>query len=361
MRCRPRSLPWQFFYDEHGSRLFDRICGLPEYYLTRTEDAILRDHAGAMVAGWSRAQPPCLLELGSGSAVKTQRLIAAALQTYGTLHYIPIDVSATFLEESAQTLVRRFPALQRHRVCRRLPDRPRRSRRRRSTDRSSWSSSGSSLGNYSPEEAVALLGQVARIMRPEDRLLLGTDLAKDRAILEAAYDDAQGVTAQFNGNLLRRINRELGADFDLDQFRHRAVYRPELGRVEMHLIARSDQVVRIPAADLTVRFEAGESIHTESSHKYTRDVLRHLAERLGLLEEAFWVDRDGRFRVQRWRLRDRSTGTPPRTAPRARMDPEPARLPRIDIFATALVCADAETRDLTPIGPHWDIISPVSG
>ena len=126
---------------------------------------------------------------------------------------------------------------------------------------------GSSLGNYSPEEAVALLAQVARIMRPEDRLLLGTDLAKDRATLEAAYDDAQGVTAQFNGNLLRRINRELGADFDLDQFRHHAVYRPELGRVEMHLIARSDQVVRIPSADLTVRFEAGESIHTESPTK----------------------------------------------------------------------------------------------
>ena len=102
LRSRPRSLPWQFFYDEHGSRLFDRICGLPEYYLTRTEDAILRDHASAMVTGWSPLQPPCLLELGSGSAVKTQRLIAAALQTYGTLHYIPIDVSATFLEESAR-------------------------------------------------------------------------------------------------------------------------------------------------------------------------------------------------------------------------------------------------------------------
>jgi len=313
---RPRSLPWQFFYDELGSRLFDQICTLPEYYLTRTEDAILRDHAGAMVAGWSLVQPPCLLELGSGSAVKTQRLIAAALQTYGTLHYIPIDVSATFLEESAQTLVGRFPALS---VTGYVAD--------YQTALPVAAAQidgpklvvflGSSIGNYSPEEAVALLGQVARIMRPEDRLLLGTDLAKDRATLEAAYDDAQGVTAQFNGNLLRRINRELGADFDLDQFRHHAVYRPELGRVEMHLIARSDQVVQIPAADVTVRFEAGESIHTESSYKYTRDVLRHLAERSGLFEEAFWVDRDGRFRVQRWRLRDRSTATPPRDRPKA--------------------------------------------
>jgi dimethylhistidine N-methyltransferase len=309
LRGRPRSLPWQFFYDELGSRLFDRICGLPEYYLTRTEDAILRDHAEAMVAGWSLVQPPCLLELGSGSAVKTQRLITAALKTYGTLHYVPIDVSATFLEESAQTLVARFPALN---VTGYVADYqtalPVAAARIDGPKLVVFL--GSSIGNYSPEQAIALLGQVARIMRPEDRLLLGTDLAKDRATLEAAYDDAQGVTAQFNGNLLRRINRELGADFDLDQFRHHAVYRPELGRVEMHLIARSDQVVLIPAADLTVRFEAGESIHTESSYKYTRDQLRHLADRSGLIEEAFWVDRDGRFRVQRWRLRDRSRAMP---------------------------------------------------
>jgi uncharacterized SAM-dependent methyltransferase len=142
-------------------------------------------------------------------------------------------------------------------------------------------------------------------MGPDDRFLLGTDMAKDRTTLEAAYDDAQGVTAQFNRNLLSRINRELGADFDVDQFAHRALYRPELGRVEMHLVARSDQVVRIPGADLTVGFTAGESIHTESSHKYTRDGLRLLAERSGLHEEAFWVDRDGRFRLQRWRLRAR--------------------------------------------------------
>jgi dimethylhistidine N-methyltransferase len=305
LSAQPRSLPWQFFYDEHGSRLFDQICGLPEYYLTRTEDAILRDHASAMVAGWSPIRPPCLLELGSGSAAKTQRLIAAALHTYGTLHYVPIDVSATFLEESARTLVGRFPSL---RVTGYVAD---------------YQAAlpvaaaqidgpklvvflGSSLGNYAPAEAVALLGQVARTLGSDDRLLLGTDLAKDRATLEAAYDDAQGVTAEFNLNLLRRINRELGGDFDLDQFHHRAVYRPELGRVEMHLVARSDQVVQIPASDLTVRFKAGESIHTESSHKYTRHVLRDLAERSGLFEEAFWVDRDGLFRVQRWRLRDHS-------------------------------------------------------
>jgi dimethylhistidine N-methyltransferase len=303
LRAHPRSLPWQYFYDEQGSRLFDRICALPEYYLTRTEDAILGAHASAMVAGWPEGRPPCLIELGSGSAAKTQRLIAAALARYQTLHYIPIDVSATFLEESARTLVQRFPAL---RVTGYVAD--------YQTALPVAASSagpklvvflGSSLGNYSTTDAVALLRQVASALRPEDRFLLGTDLAKDRATLEAAYDDVQGVTAEFNRNLLRRINRELGADFKLDQFQHRAVYRPELGRVEMHLVARSDQVVQIPAADLTVRFTAGESIHTESSHKYTRETLRSLAESSGLVEEAFWVDRDGRFRVQRWRLRER--------------------------------------------------------
>jgi L-histidine Nalpha-methyltransferase len=301
--AQPKSLPWQYFYDELGSRLFDRICRLPEYYLTRTEDAILREHAAEMVTGW--AQGPTLIELGSGSAAKTQRLIAAALESYGTLHYIPIDVSASFLEESAQILVRQFPAL---RVTGYVADYQAAlaGAAARVNGPKLVVFLGSSLGNYATEDAVGLLGQVARIMGPQDRLLLGTDLAKDRVTLEAAYDDAQGVTAQFNRNLLARINRELGADFRLDQFAHRALYRPELGRVEMHLVARTEQVVRIPKADLTVRFAAGESIHTESSHKYTREGLRLLAERSGLIEEAFWVDRNGRFRLQRWRLRTRS-------------------------------------------------------
>jgi dimethylhistidine N-methyltransferase len=297
--AQPKSLPWQYFYDEVGSRLFEKICRLPEYYLTRTEDAILRDYARAMVSGW--AQEPTLIELGSGSAAKTRRLIAAALETYGKLHYVPIDVSATFLEESAQTLIRQFPAL---RVTGYVADYQAAlaGAAARTAGPKLVVFLGSSLGNYTTEQAADLLGQVARVMGPDDRLLLGTDMAKDRAILEAAYDDAQGVTAQFNRNLLARINRELGADFDLGQFAHRALYRPELGRVEMHLIARSDQVVHIPGADLTVGFTAGESIHTESSHKYTRDGLRLLAEGAGLLEEASWVDRDGRFRLQRWRL-----------------------------------------------------------
>lgn len=301
LETRPRTLPFTYFYDEVGSQLFDQICELPEYYLTRTEDAILRAHASAMVAGWSHE--PAMIELGSGSASKTRRLIAAALGRYGRLHYVPIDVSPAPLIASAQILVRRFSALRvtgyvaNYRdALATLPDRipgPR-----------LWVFLGSSLGNYATEEASELLTQVAAAMGEDDRLLLGTDLAKAAATLEAAYDDAAGVTARFNLNLLARINRELGADFNLDQFQHRAVYRPELGRVEMHLVSRIAQTVRIPGAALAVDFAAGEAIHTENSHKYTPEALTELAHRSGFAEEAVWTDPQGLFRVQRWRLRD---------------------------------------------------------
>ncbi|HEX8200510.1 MAG TPA: L-histidine N(alpha)-methyltransferase [Isosphaeraceae bacterium] len=301
LTARPKTLPCQYFYDEAGSHLFERICTLPEYYLTRTEDAILRRHADAMVAGWAR--PPALVELGSGSSWKTQRLIAAALGAYGTLHYVPIDVSPTILEESARALVRDFPGLRvtgyaadYRAALARLASRPRRP--------TLFVFLGSSLGNYAAPAAVDLLVRIARAMGPADRLLLGTDLAKDRPTLEAAYDDAQGVTAQFNRNLLARINRELGADFRPERFAHRAQYHPERGRVEMHLVSLEAQEVRIPGADLTVHFAEGESIHTENSHKYTRDDLRTLAQRSGFVEEAAWTDPRELFRVQRWRLGD---------------------------------------------------------
>jgi L-histidine Nalpha-methyltransferase len=295
----PKTLPWSYFYDEAGSHLFERICQQPEYYLTRSEDAILREHADAMLAGWTSA--PALIELGSGSASKTQRLIAAALRRHGKLHYHPIDVSPTALEGSAHALIRRFPELHvtgyvaNYRaslaaVAAQIPG-PK-----------LWLFLGSSLGNYDHEAAVDLLAQVARTAGPDDRLLFGTDLSKDRVTLEAAYNDAQGVTAQFNKNLLVRINRELGADFDLDLFTHEARYREDLSRIEIHLVSRSRQVVRIPAAALAVEFDEGESIHTENSQKYTPEMLRALADRAGFIEEAAWMDRQGLFRVQRWRI-----------------------------------------------------------
>ena len=298
LRGRRKSLPCRYFYDETGSRLFEQICDLPEYYLTRTEDAILREHAHAMVSGW--LVDPVMVELGSGSSSKTRRLIEAALGAYGALHYVPIDVSKTILQESAEGLVRAFPKLHvtgfaaNYRdalagVVERF-DRPK-----------LFVFLGSSLGNYEADDAVELLSLVAGSMDSCDRLLLGTDLDKDPAILEAAYDDARGVTARFNLNLLERINRELGGRFEVDRFEHRARYRNDLRRVEMHLVSRLDQEVAIPGAGLTVRFAEGESIHTENSHKYTPEILRSLSGRSGFHEEAAWTDPDGRFRVQLWR------------------------------------------------------------
>ena len=296
----PKTLPCQYFYDAAGSGLFERICDLPEYYLTRAEDSILRVHAASMVEGWARS--PAMLELGSGSSSKTRRLIGAALDAYGDLHYLPIDVSPTILEESARDLVQEFPRL---RVTgfaadylgalSAMADRVARPKLILFL--------GSSLGNYESGPAIDLLRRIAGVMGPADRLLLGTDLVKDRATLEAAYDDSEGVTAAFNRNLLVRINRELGADFVPDRFAHEARYRADLGRVEMHLVSLGDQVAQIPGAGLAVEFREGESIHTENSHKYTVQGLKSLAARSGFVEDASWTDERGLFRVQRWRLR----------------------------------------------------------
>jgi L-histidine Nalpha-methyltransferase len=300
LRSKPKTLPCRYFYDDRGSRLFEQICELPEYYLTRTEDSILLEHADAMVDGW--LSDPVLVELGSGSSSKTRRLISAALRAYGALHYVPIDISKTILEESAEALVENFPNLHvtgfaaNYRdalagVVERF-DRPK-----------LFLFLGSSLGNYETDEAVELLSLVGRSMDSSDRLLLGTDLDKAPSLLEAAYDDAQGVTARFNLNLLERINRELGGRFDLSRFEHQARYREDLRRVEMHLVSLTAQEVSIPGAGLRVRFGEGESIHTENSHKYTPEMLQTLADDSGFVEENAWTDRQGLFRLQLWKAR----------------------------------------------------------
>ena len=299
----PPTLPCRYFYDDEGSRLFELICDLPEYYLTRTEDSILEQYADAMVAGW--LADPILVELGSGSSSKTRRLIEAALRAYGRLHYVPIDVSRAILAESAQALAGRYPDLKVTGYAANYRDALTRIAER--FDRPKlFVFLGSSLGNYEVEDAVDLLQLVAQGMDPADRLLLGTDLDKEEAKLRAAYDDAQGVSARFNLNILARINRELGGDFAGDRFRHEARYNAELRRVEMHLVSLADQAVTIPGADLSVRFAVGQSIHTENSHKYTSELLAELADRAGFAEEASWTDAGRQFRVQRWRLRNSS-------------------------------------------------------
>jgi L-histidine Nalpha-methyltransferase len=288
----PKTLPCRFFYDLEGSRLFDRICELPEYYLTRTEDQILRDHASEMVA----MLPPGLeiAELGSGSASKTRRILEAALQRQPTLRYVPIDISAEMLAHTASDLSCRYAGLRVDPLAgeysEALP------RLRHSGDAPMLLLFlGSNLGNFTPEEAVPFLAGLRRVMRPGDRLLMGLDLRKDPRLLEAAYDDVAGVTAEFNLNLLRRINRELGADFDLASFTHRAVYNREEGRVEMYLVSERAQTVTV--AGQSYPFAAGEALHTENSYKYTLPQICDLSARAGLDLARTWTDPQQWFSV----------------------------------------------------------------
>lgn len=296
---RPKYLLCRFLYDAIGSELFEQICDQPEYYLTRTEDAILRDHADTMVDGWD--EPPTMIELGSGSSTKTRRLIEAAFDRYGSLHYVPIDISETILEDSARTLIRDYPSLHVTGIASDYD-----TALRVVADRIKGPKIlvflGSSLGNFDDEDAVGLLQRIQASLTPDDRFLFGTDLVKDAKVLEAAYDDSAGVTARFGKNILTRINAELGGNFDPDRFRYEARFSPEHHRVEMRLISEDEQIITIPEVDLVVPFEAAESIHIENSHKYTPELLGELASQSRFVEEAFWTDPDDYFRVQRWHV-----------------------------------------------------------
>ena len=293
----PKRLSPKYFYDALGSLLFDAICLLPEYYLTRAEDEILTGHADEIVEA---AGPGALtlLELGSGSAVKTRRVIEAVLRRQPRLAYVPVDISASALEASAHALLRDYPALSveayasdYERALARV--------RRESLDgrgRTLALFLGSNVGNFDRAGARGLLRSLRRrALRAGDALLLGADLKKDRRTLEDAYDDPVGVTAAFNLNLLARINRELDADFDPRLFRHVARYDEREGRVEMHLESTRAQTVRVGALVLEVSFEAGERIHTENSYKYDLAELSRLAADTGFERARTWHDRRGRF------------------------------------------------------------------
>jgi dimethylhistidine N-methyltransferase len=280
----PKHLHCVYFYDAEGSLLFEQICELEEYYLTRAEAGILTEHAREIVGDG----PLELVELGSGSAVKTRILLDAA---EGPVHYIPIDVSREMLEESSAALRRDYPKLRVTPVADdyfhglELPRFDRRARRL-----VLWL--GSNVGNFHRPDAAAFLRRVGPLC---DAIVMGVDLRKSREVLERAYDDSRGVTAQFNLNLLVRINRELGADFDVSQFEHRAVYDEQKGRVEMYLVSRKAQRVHIRALDLAVDFAAGEAVHTENSYKYSREEIGELAQAAGLRVDRLFTD--GRFAV----------------------------------------------------------------
>ena len=276
-----KALPPKYVYDDAGSRLFERICRLPEYYLTRAELSLTRRHLAAIARFAGRGCE--LIEYGSGESLKTPLLIGALRPGA----YLPVDISHAALEQAARRLSRRFPGLQIspvHGDFSRPLDLP----RPRSPRLVYFP--GSTIGNLDPEEAHAFLsmtrGQAAR-------MLVGVDLRKDARVLHAAYNDSRGVTAAFNLNLLARINRELGADFDLARFGHYAFYNAAAGRVEMHLVSLAGQAVRIGRHRFA--FEAGESIHTENSYKYSIEGFRALAARAGYAVRKVWTDPKGLF------------------------------------------------------------------
>jgi len=290
----PRTLPAKYHYDELGSALFDAITALPEYYLTRAETAILREWGWEMVR--ALGNPIEFLELGSGSAIKTRLLIEEALRVQRGLRYMPIDISPEALRASASALVAAYPTLRVSAYAADYFTLLRNGALRRET-RALAMFMGSNVGNYEPGVARELLGLLSRALQPNDGLLLGADLKKDPRALELAYDDPTGVTAAFNLNLLARINRELGGDFDLRSFKHVAHYDEVRGSVDSFLIAKKAQRVTIAALGETFEFAEGDKLHTESSYKFTVDELRALAEETGFTLSRTWSDREKRFAV----------------------------------------------------------------
>ncbi len=290
----PKVLPPKYFYDELGSALFEAICALPEYYLTRAEAEILERYAHEMIAALGGSIE--IVEFGSGSARKTRTLIGAALDRQTRVTYHPIDISPSALIGSATALVAEYEGLDVVAYASDYVD-VLESARLRTSKRVLALFLGSNIGNYEPASAEKLLRAMSAEFKPGDALLLGTDLKKDAASLELAYNDPTGVTAAFDKNLLARINRELGGHFDLDAFEHVARYDAVRGCVESYLVAQRGMTVPIDAVGIDVRFCAAESIHTESSYKFDRDDIVRLAERSGFRLARMWSDDAAQFAV----------------------------------------------------------------
>ena len=286
-----KELPPKFFYDERGSRLFEQITQLPEYYLTRTERALLERWMPEWIGTLA---PRALVELGAGSAEKTRIVLDAIAATVDSAVYVPVDVSAEFLRQTAARIGAAYPSIA---VAPLVAD---------ITDNfflpeevphpTLHAFLGSTIGNFAPEPAVDLLREVRGRMEETDRFLMGVDLRKDPARIEAAYDDAAGVTAEFNRNMLRALNAMTGADFDVDAWEHRAFYDPEAHWIEMHLVSPRDHAVSIPGAG-TFRFAAGETILTEISAKHDRASVEEMFADAGLSIERWMTDDDGLYAI----------------------------------------------------------------
>jgi dimethylhistidine N-methyltransferase len=290
----PKTLPCKFFYDVRGSALFEQICDVPEYYLTRTEIGILEDYAGAIAA---RLGPHCrLVELGSGASRKV-RILLGALEMPAA--YVPVDISREYLREAAARLAADFPKLSVVAVCADytrpfpLPPLPGPAGKRVGFF------PGSTIGNFEPAAVVRFLAHCAELLGPEGEMLIGVDLKKDRAILERAYNDRAGLNAAFNLNLLERVNRELDGDIDIARFEHLAFYSEAEGRMELFLKSLADQTVTIAGRHFD--FAEGERIHTENSYKYAISEFHALAERAGFRAIHTWTDQSQLFSVHYFR------------------------------------------------------------
>ncbi|PIG91886.1 L-histidine N(alpha)-methyltransferase [Gloeocapsopsis sp. IPPAS B-1203] len=283
---KPKSLPARYFYDDRGSQLFEQICDLSEYYLTRTETAILQECAIEI----ARITGACeLIELGSGSSTKTRILLDAYNQLGYPLYYLPVDVSAGILKSSAQQLLTDYPSLQVHALvstyelaleklmAAELPSRM-------------ICFIGSTLGNLSPQECELFLSQITCALLPKEYFLLGVDLQKPKDLLEAAYNDSQGVTAAFNLNMLEHLNERFDGDFDLQQFKHWAFYNESQHQIEMHLRSLRSQTVFLSALDTTVQFAPEETILTEISRKFNLNTLQQILAQQGLTTVKVWTD-----------------------------------------------------------------------
>ncbi len=285
---RPRRISPKFFYDEEGSRLFDAICDLPEYYPTRTEMGILQ--ACAMELSGLIGKDATLIELGSGASRKI-RLLLEALRPR---HYAGLDISQAFLHDSVSRLARDYPWLETHAVCADFSE---------EFDLPIFAESerrvlffpGSTIGNFEPHDALTLLQRLRRVAQPNGGLLIGVDLKKDPRILHDAYNDSQGITAAFNRNLLKRILRELGATLNVDGFQHRAFYNGGPGRIEIHLVSRGRQDIHVLGRRFS--FERGDSIHTENSYKYSIEQFHALARAAGFHPRRVWTDSADLFSV----------------------------------------------------------------
>jgi len=286
-----KELPCKYFYDERGSQLFDEICSLDEYYVTRTELDIMHNNIDEMSD--AMGEKLMFIEYGSGSSEKIKIILD---HVKGICTYVPIDISCRHLAKSAAQIASQYKKLEVIPVCADYNKPFSIPKPNKDVDHKIVYFPGSTIGNFHPEEATGFLNRIASVSGPNGGLVIGVDLKKDASVLNSAYNDSRGVTAQFNLNQLKRFNRELGSNFNLDNFKHKAFYNKKEGRVEMHLISRANQSVQLNGT--TISFNKNESIWTESSYKYSLEEFESVANDAGFIVKKVWTDKDNLFSVQ---------------------------------------------------------------